>query len=199
MICISEFNIGIIPQLLLYFIPGYIALATYRGITSTVVKHEHDIWISCVVSYVLLAVTRIVLPASAETSLEWVSVVTCILAVIFAAIAVKVFQSPGVRKWLSNVLHFSPTPSVISDFVDLQYPGSTARIYLKGLKYYVVGAVASFSNNPEDPYIALQWYRLYHQDDETAFYQCTEERRFFIVNLADIQHIEIWPTDPEDE
>lgn len=196
MISINDFNVNVIPQLLLYFVPGYIAIAVYRILTGRDIKDASSIWVPCVISYVFVSAAKALLPDSASSRLELLALIVCSTSALVSAVMAKLFQNRHVRKVFRAVLHYNPASTVLSSRIDMQSPGSTARIYLKDATFYVEGAIASYSNNAADPYIALWRYRFYELNAEEPYYECTNEAKHFIVNLDNVQHIEVWPTIP---
>lgn len=188
---IVNFDATIIPQILLYFIPGYIGLSVYRLMSNINNKSEHTLWISCAISYVIGSMVDMVQIQNFAIK----TIASCALSGILAIVVFVILQRTNIRTWLSNVLHFSPAPTVLADTIRMDGNGSTARVYLKGVDYYVEGAVYGFSNNQDDPYFALQYYSFYKLNAPEPYYVCQNDEKCFIVNLNEVQHIEIWPTE----
>lgn len=188
---ITNFNATLIPQILLYFIPGYIGLSVYRLMSNTNNKSEHTLWISCAISYVIVSVVEMVQIDNFATKI----VISCVLSAVFWAVIFIVLQKTHIRTWLSDAFHFSPAQTVLADTIRMDGNGSTARIYLKNVDYYVEGAVYGFSNSQDDPYFALRYYSFYKLNAPEPYYVCQNDEKCFVVNLNNVQHIEIWPTE----
>ena len=184
----------VIPQLLLYFVPGYLAIIMFRSVTSTKPKHEHSLFVACAISYLATTLVKAFFPAGLTVIPEYLALTTCIIAVLAAVLVAKLLQCQCVVNFLVRTLHYNPYPTVLASHIRLSHPGTTARVYLDGEDYYVEGTLVNYSNDPDDPYIALRWYRFYELDTSELYYETNNDTKYFIVRMDRVQHIEVWPT-----
>ena len=96
-------------------------------------KSEHTLWISCAISYVIGSMVDMV--QIQNFAIKTIS--SCDMSGILAIIVFVIQQRTNIRTWLSNVLHFSPAPTVLADTIRMDGNGSTARVYLKVVDFFV--------------------------------------------------------------
>ena len=193
MIPINEFNVSVIPQLLNYFVPGYLCIITYRNLTSSTTKSEHTLWVSCVISYLVTIFAKIFLPSCITSMPEYLALASCLITVIVTALLVKMLQSKWFSWLTAKLLHTNLAPTVFAAHVKVSHPGTTVRVYLKDKDFYVEGGLSNHSNDPEDPYISLKMYKFYKKSDAEPYYECDENDQFFIISLDNVEYIEMWP------
>jgi len=197
-IYISGFDVTKIPDLLIYFIPGYIAISVYRLFTSTKSNGANTLWISCVISYIVVAISGIVLPEELIKNYAWKAISACVFAIIGSVIFSLLAQSKRVESVLLKVFHFSSTPTVLAGTITLGGYGSVAIVHIDGLPYYIKGAVAGYSNDPNDPHMSLKYYAFYNLETNEPTYICEDPDRCFVFDVRKVKHLEIWPTTTED-
>ena len=194
MIYINAFDVSKIPDLLIYFIPGYIAVSMYRLISSTKSNGQNTLWVSCVISYIAIAISGIILPEKMLDNFAWKVIFSCIFAIIGATIVSLLAQSKRVESFLLKTLHFSATPNVLSGAITLRERGSVAVVHIDGLPYYIKGAISGYSNSPDDPHMSLKHYAFYDPETDTPTYICEDPMRCFVFDINKVKYMEIWPT-----
>ena len=154
--------------------------------------------ISYVISYAIIALAVVLFPRLTD-SFAWKVIISYIISFIGAVIAIWISQCRTVKNILAKRFHFSLASTVLSDAIQIDRTGSTARIYPKDTEYYVEGAVSGFNNDANDPYIALCFYSFYKLNAAESYYECKDGNKKFIISMNDVRHIEVWPTSVEKE
>ena len=198
MIHISGFDVTKISDLLIYFIPGYIAISVYRLFTSTKSNGANTLWVSCVISYIAVALSGIILPEALVENYAWKAISACIFAIVGSVVFSLLSQSKRVNTTLLKVFHFSSTPTVLSGAITPGGYGSVAIVHIDGLPYYIKGAVAGYSNNSDDPHMSLKYYAFYNPETNEPTYICEDPDRCFVFDVRKAKYLEIWPTTTDD-
>ena len=198
MIFINELNIAASPDLLMYFIPGYLAIATYRFISSINKHGDYDFIASCVISYLCISLIKLIFPsvAAESNSNAILTISSCLLAIVSSGVISLIVKNTFVKRMLGRYFKISPASTVIVNSIKVDGNGTTMRIYFKDRGYYVEGAVATVSPDKDDPWIALQYYTLYSIDDNRQIGKYAKRNDRFLLNANDAQHIEVWDTVP---
>ena len=197
MIKIKDIDISVISELLTYFVPGYLALFVFENVCALKMKRHNSLVISCVISYIAVALAELVMPLRIEDIFAAKAIFACAISLLGAVIFACAVRNKYIDRLLGKWLHFSPSPTVLSGAISLK-GGTTARVYIKNLDYYVEGAVAGYSNDSEDPFMALCYYSYYKHNSAEPFYVSDDCEKQFIFRLSDVQHIEFWQTRPAD-
>ena len=160
-------------------------------------KRHSSLWVSCVISYIAVAFAKLLMPISIEDSFAVKAILSCAISSGGAIIFASVVRSKKADRLLGKWLHFSPSPTVLSGAISLK-GGTTARVHIKGLDYYIEGAVAGYSNDSDDPFMTLCYYSYYKHKAAEPFYVSENLEKQFFFRLSDVQHIEFWQTQPDD-
>lgn len=200
MIQIGTFDPTVIPNILVYFIPGYLAICIFQKICGTVSQSSHRVWESCALSFIFTILAQICVPSHKKDDTLIIAMAAIIIGVTAAIIFAMIIRKDTVRNYFSNKMHFSPAKTVLSDVIRFGENGSTMRVYLKNVDYYVEGAVYAFSNTKDDQWIALCYYTKFDiGSNQIRAKQEENVERCFLFNLEDVVTIEIWPTETDDE
>lgn len=159
----------------------------------TKTKSEYKVLLSYVISYAIIALAVVLFPRSTD-SFAWKVIISYTISFIGAIIVIWISQCRTVKNILTKRFHFSLASTVLSDAIQIDHTGSTARVYPKDKEYYVEGAISGFNNDANDPYIALCFYSFYELNTAEPYYECNDGSKKFIINMNDVRHIEVWPT-----
>ena len=179
--------VDLLPQILLYFLPGYIGINAFRCAATGYRKYEHIVLTSCAASYVAVAVVR---SRSVELTF-WPEVVwTCGLCMLVGVIVGRVAQSKWVYDWLTKYLHLRLSPATISSSIDWT-KANAALVYLKTTPNYYLGSVQTVGDDGGDGWIAIG-YPIYCAPDGTELWNCySDENTVVVLPLSDVQAIRI--------
>lgn len=197
MIVISDFDVGIIPQLLIYFIPGYIGILTFRALANRSLKSESLIWVSCVVSYLITTFVKVLWPSNIAMIPELLALVTCIVSCGIAAFLAKASEWKWVSRLIVGLFHVNIAPTVFAAHADLINPGTTIRLYLKDDNICVEGGLSNYGTSSDDSYISLKYYSFRRFDEEEPYYQCMQDDHYFVIKFDNVKYIEMRPRQPK--
>lgn len=154
-----------IPLLFEYFVPGFCAIYFYewqKGGTRNSTSETIHIANCVIISYVLLIVPNMIrgcmpglIPSLNNTYLR--CAIATVLGLILAWVCYKVRQNNRFRQFIGRVFKVSLAESVMQscDFDK----GPYVSVYGDGVK--VSGRVVVYDTNPEDGWIALDYYKVY--------------------------------------
>ena len=179
--------IELIPQILVYCIPGFIGVHVFR-IAATGYKHyQHLLMASCAASYISIAVVRgLFIPLD-----FWAEVImSCLLCVVGGWILGRISQSRWLNEYLMDSFHLRLSTATISSSIDWTKANATL-VYLKSTSNYYLGSVKTVGDDGGDGWIAIAC-PAYYTSDGTQLWDCQDEKDAVVVlNLDDIQAIRV--------
>jgi hypothetical protein len=151
-----------LPQLLQYFIPGFVAVSIFRK--ASLLRHQQwefmTVW-SIAISTVIIPFVDLIIKLFPK--FEPTMVVLCfyytMFGSLFAVIASKIFMSQRFSKVLKLLNHNSPHDNALIDLVDINH-GTYAMAYLKSADIAYAGTIAYCEENLNNPKIVLENYIL---------------------------------------
>ena len=135
--------ITLLPDILKYFVPGYLAILLFKSIAARKVETDITLIISCIISFVTIATLEVLAALCGMRFLFWgLCLASCLVDALLGITAALMIQSEKVKAALVNHFHITPNRSAISNVVDWEN-GSNAKIYFKDLDYYIIGHIYS--------------------------------------------------------
>lgn len=192
--------IGAVPSLLLYFVPGFVALFLYRKLRGDERDSSFTVLISCCVSYIGVAGVRALMSAVgisiASVYLEAL-IITAILSACMIGV-VKIMDTGRYRKILYSLFRLSPKKDAWYNAIDTK-SGTAALVKLKNTDYWLYGTIASFGDVTKNRWIALWFVRRYKADthDEIDAYEDDDE--IVLICIDDIEMIKFIPIKKESD
>lgn len=189
-----------IPKVLQYFIPGYWSLFIFRYFCSKRMSNYMMNLMSCVVSYILMAIITfmrvkigflLLMPDNALVNSAIAIFMGTVLAICIALIVS--------RKWFSNVMvywfHKTTNDDIWRDVINWK-DGSNLKIYLKDQEYYLIGHQKNMEEKGEESWIAISAFGKFDKKTNENYREepsyLDDENVIYTVRLSDIEHMEIF-------
>ena len=186
-----------IPKVLQYFIPGYWSLFIFRYFCSKRMSNYMMNLMSCVVSYILMAIITfmrvkigflLLMPDNALVN----SAIAIFMGTVLSICIVS-------RKWFSNVMvywfHKTTNDDIWRDVINWK-DGSNLKIYLKDQEYYLIGHQKNMEEKGEESWIAISAFGKFDKKTNENYREepsyLDDENVIYTVRLSDIEHIEIF-------
>lgn len=189
-----------IPKVLQYFIPGYWSLFIFRYFCSKRMSNYMMNLMSCVVSYILMAIITfmrvkigflLLMPDNALVNSAIAIFMGTVLSICIALIVS--------RKWFSNVMvywfHKTTNDDIWRDVINWK-DGSNLKIYLKDQEYYLIGHQKNMEEKGEESWIAISAFGKFDKKTNENYREepsyLDDENVIYTVRLSDIEHMEIF-------
>lgn len=189
-----------IPKVLQYFIPGYWSLFIFRYFGSKRMSNYMMNLMSCVVSYILMAIITfmrvkigflLLMPDNALVNSAIAIFMGTVLSICIALIVS--------RKWFSNVMvywfHKTTNDDIWRDVINWK-DGSNLKIYLKDQEYYLIGHQKNMEEKGEESWIAISAFGKFDKKTNENYREepsyLDDENVIYTVRLSDIEHMEIF-------
>lgn len=189
-----------IPKVLQYFIPGYWSLFIFRYFGSKRMSNYMMNLMSCVVSYILMAIITfmrvkigflLLMPDNALVNSAIAIFMGTVLSICIALIVS--------RKWFSNVMvywfHKTTNDDIWRDVINWK-DGSNLKKYLKDQEYYLIGHQKNMEEKGEESWIAISAFGKFDKKTNENYREepsyLDDENVIYTVRLSDIEHMEIF-------
>ena len=189
-----------IPKVLQYFIPGYWSLFIFRYFCSKRMSNYMMNLMSCVVSYILMAIITfmrvkigflLLIPDNALVNSAIAIFMGTVLSICIALIVS--------RKWFSNVMvywfHKTTNDDIWREVINWK-DGSNLKIYLKNQEYYLIGHQKNMEEKGEESWIAISAFGKFDKKTNENYREepsyLDDENVIYTVRLSDIEHMEIF-------
>lgn len=189
-----------IPKVLQYFIPGYWSLFIFRYFCSKRMSNYMMNLMSCVVSYILMAIITfmrvkigflLLIPDNALVNSAIAIFMGTVLSICIALIVS--------RKWFSNVMvywfHKTTNDDIWREVINWK-DGSNLKIYLKDQEYYLIGHQKNMEEKREESWIAISAFGKFDKKTNENYREepsyLDDENVIYTVRLSDIEHMEIF-------
>ena len=189
-----------IPKVLQYFIPGYLSLFIFRYFCSKRMSNYMMNLMSCVVSYILMAIITfmrvkigflLLIPDNALVNSAIAIFMGTVLSICIALIVS--------RKWFSNVMvywfHKTTNDDIWREVINWK-DGSNLKIYLKDQEYYLIGHQKNMEEKGEESWIAISAFGKFDKKTNENYREepsyLDDENVIYTVRLSDIEHMEIF-------
>lgn len=197
-----------IPLLLQYFVPGFWAITVFKFTSGKTIKNEYNLLFSCVISYILLSFTELILslpyinlmPSTVYIS----SAISIILGTLLSIIVTCIICSEKFKQLTVQLFHRTVNKSIWKDVIDFKN-GSNLKIYVKDKNYFIIG---HHKNQEEedvnDPWLAVNEYAVFNADtgeviidymikpEDTDEVKEKKKNTIYAIRLSDVEHIEIF-------
>ena len=189
-----------IPKVLQYFIPGYWSLFIFRYFCSKRMSNYMMNLMSCVVSYILMAIITFM-----RVKIGFLLLIPDI-ALVYSAIAIFMGTVLSIcialivsRKWFSNVMvywfHKTTNDDIWREVINWK-DGSNLKIYLKDQEYYLIGHQKNMEEKGEESWIAISAFGKFDKKTNENYREepsyLDDENVIYTVRLSDIEHMEIF-------
>lgn len=192
-----------IPVILQYFIPGFLCLIIFKGITGINISNTYTAIFSCVFSYILLSISELAFVwikdlASFTTNIYIRSIISIIIGLSLSIIFGVCYHTKKLSKIIKSISGKTQYRRIWRDVIDLDN-GSNLKIYVKNNSYYVYGHFRNVEEYEDDPYIAVFGYGKYDKvtneliDNEINYMNDNLENNnhIYMIKMSNVDHIEI--------
>jgi hypothetical protein len=185
-----------IPEILQYFVSGYIFMTLFTFLASKVVDQSVKLICSCVVSFIWVSLIRslnsVFIQSHILNSIWVISCLSCILSIICAIVFSKLYTNKNFKRFMVNTFTKTPHETVWRNVVDLE-TGTNLKVYLKGKDYYILGHLYSYEEKGNESWFCLHCPVFYTIKDNISIYtQENNNNAFLAFNLQDVDMIEIF-------
>lgn len=188
-----------IPNLLQYFVPGFLSLMLFLKLTSKKISKLYFIIFSCVYSYIFISIIGFVNACigtkeflSDPLVVSALSILGGILCSLIFALA---FTSPKFKKLLLKYFHRTPNDDIWLDIFDLE-KGSNLKVYLKNEDYFIIGQYRLHEEKGEESWFALSGFSTYKKESNElirSYLDTKQKDKVFVTfRLKDVEHIEVF-------
>ena len=186
--------IGIIPEILQYFVSGFIFVFIFKTICSKKIDNTMQLIGSCVLSFIWVSLIKSlneIIWGSCLLSNLWVIVmISILLSLITSLIFSKIYTSNCFRNRLVKWFGISPHNSVWDNVVNRK--ATNIKVYLKGKEFYWIGHLYSYEDNGNDSWFCIHKPIKYDQQNQMLYNQGNNENAYLIFKINDVECIEIF-------
>lgn len=192
-----------IPVILQYFIPGFLCLIIFKGITGINISNTYTAIFSCVFSYILLSISELAFVwikdlASFTTNIYIRSIISIIIGLSLSIIFGVCYHTKKLGKIIKSISGKTQYRRIWRDVIDLDN-GSNLKIYVKNNSYYVYGHFRNVEEYEDDPYIAVFGYGKYNKvtneliENEIDYMNenLKNDNHIYMIKMSNVEHIEI--------
>lgn len=182
-----------IPDILVYFVPGFIFNSIYLYLRNTTQESNAKFLTSVVVSALLIAPFRLVARGYSDPRIECVAV--SLIAVLLAPLANWVIGSKWIKEILIKWFNFSPAKNTWENVIDASKK-QLITVKLKGVDYYICGCHYSHGDMERKPWIAINQIMKFGLSDDGTMGETVEDNwenkeLYMIININDAEFIEV--------
>lgn len=196
---IREF-IELIPLAFIYIVPGHIFISVFNFVINAKAKDISKKIMECIVtSYIIVSLSKYILSLRyAEVLMDIPEVIICILigSLISGYCSAKLIKSIKFKRLLRTLgIKRSVESNVMDDFFSLE-KAIWVRVYLYNEKLVYFGQIRGYDKKDkyDDGFIVLSNFEVYKYGKsdlyESDFYIKSEDNRFAILKVANINRIE---------
>lgn len=191
--------INSIPQLMQYFVSGYVFLVIFTNLTSVKAEEKIRFILSCIISYInvtLISVTNelFIHNRYLEEPLI-VSGLAIILSTITSITWAKLYSSRFFHDFMIRHFNKSQNEDIWRDIIDFDN-GSLLKVYVKGYPYYIVGKYKSHEEKGDKSWFVLSGFSKLDRETNLNY---KNEPDFSLrvdvlitIRLCEVEHIEIF-------
>lgn len=187
--------ITIIPDILQYFVSGYIFILIFKSICSKKIGATIQLIYSCVISFLFISLINglnaVWIKSALLNNLWVISILSVFLSAIISVIISKIFISKWFHKFLVNCFGISPRASAFDNVIDCKN-GTNIKVYLKDKDFYIVGHLFSFEDNGNDSWYCIHKQQKYNFNNELLYSQEDNENAHLLFNIKEVDYMEIF-------
>lgn len=181
-----------LPQIIIYFVPGYIFLCTFCFFTSKKIKEIENLFVrSVVISYIFVVVANL-LCTLLKFNLKYGIYIALLLSVVASFISVRIYFSKTYKNFMSKFGNISGHTSIWEDLFDRK-KGAKIRGYVKykeqcaeikgTVKYYDISDDGNCNIALWNYTIDCPEFKIPAKDDPS---------RLFFIKSCDLEMLEIF-------
>ena len=171
-----------IPEILQFFVPGFLFLSIYSFIRAMKIQECHLTLYSVVISYIIVVMIHLIF----RSIIGWeFLLVSILIGILFGTIFAKLLDLPCFAKVMRHLGRTANT-NIWKDVIDFDL-GTTVAITMKESKMQIFGTIDMIDETDGDPWVIL---RDYQQGDVPSTNEPYLTR--LALNLRDVERIELY-------
>lgn len=184
----------IIPDILQYFVSGFIFITVYKNICSKKIDAIIQFISSCVISFTLVSLIRAINSIWFQQvwlNNLWVIVsLSIVLSLVTSILFSKLFVSKWFHRFTVKYFGISPHSSVWRNIVT----GDSAsfKVYLKGKNFFWIGSLYSYEEKGDNSWFCLHKPIKCDMNGDPIYSQGDNDDAFLAFNIKDVESIEIF-------
>lgn len=191
-----------IPILLLYFIPGYIALSIKKYFRSEYeIKDTHLLMMSLIVSFVLksfidffVGILNNILKLEFQLSQENESILLILLSLVVGLAWCRIYDMEKLKKWINKFMDKDIDFSTNVWNIALESKeGAWVTVYIKDEDLVYTGVLSKYTIDPDDKNreILLSRYSKYNMTTGKLIQEFNDEDNCVLIKCNEMNRIEI--------
>ena len=184
--------IKIIPEIIIYFVPGYVFLGIFCFLTSKKIKEIENLFVrSVVISYLFVVIANLIC-AVARIDLIYSIYFSLLLSIVLSFLCVKVYFSNAYKKVFCKIANTSGHSSIWEDLID-RTKGANIRGFIKYQNHdaEIKGTVRYYEIlDNGDCNIALWNYTITGED--FVLHPKDDYNKLFYINSSAIHGLEVF-------
>lgn len=177
--------IDAVEAILLYCVPGYLALKLFQFLTSRKIK-EHLIVASCVTSYVLVCVCETLFAWSSVYRTALASVVLGLAGAVVCAVCVR---NKTIEEFLICVFGVSQDVDLLNNVLDSKGDVNLV-IHPKHGEHYILGWYAGRDIKEGEQWIAIAKPQYFNPSGE-KYYEFDDKNALYLCRVSDVEYMEV--------
>lgn len=184
-----------IPDILQYFVSGYIFIFIFNTICSKKIEPLMQLIYSGVISFSWVSLIRVLnliwIKAAWLDNLWGIVFVSIMLSTISSIAISKIYISDWFHTFSVNSFGISPYDSVWRN-VAKSKNGAVLKVFLKDKNYYVIGSLYSYEENGNESWFCMYKIEKCNLNHETIYSQSENDGAYFVFKIKDVDNVEIF-------
>ncbi len=184
------------PRILEYFVPGYMAIFTYRRLKNSdndSIPEAIHIGACVVISYLLKGFLKIIwncdfisaLFSFAQSDLYLRCISLSIFGIVFAIFILKLRRIPVIRKLFNSIYNTSLSESIF----ELCNMEDTPDITVYGERQAISGRLLSYDLKSEDAWMVLDYCKIFEEGKEKDNWKKHNKYERYLIPLSEVKCI----------
>lgn len=191
--------IKIIPDILQYFVSGYIFISIFCWIASKKINLTVLLIWSAIISFTLTSFIKAInisfIKLNFLNNIWGISFLSIVLSIILAFIIGKRFRSKKFADKMVGKFGISPYDSIWENIIT--HKSAYLKIYLKDKNYYFQGSFYSIEDKDDKSWICIKQHQKCNMKDEVIYSQENTTNVNLVLKLSDVDYIELWDGDSD--
>lgn len=186
-----------IPDILQYFVSGYIFISIFCWIASKKVNFTLQIIWSLIISFTITSFINAInisfLKCDFLNNIWGVTFLSIVLSTILAFIFGKIFRNKKFADKIVTQFGISLYGTIWENVITQK--SAYLKIFLKEKKYYFQGSFYHIEDKDDKSWICIKQYQKCNMKDEVIYSQENTTNVNLVLKLSDVDYIELWDGD----
>lgn len=176
--------ISILPDILQYFVSGYIAVLIFKWTAAKKVPLNMQIILSCVISFVTISIIK-----TFNKQIDiWTSTLIAVLIDLIASLVLGWIINQKITKNLFvNLFNLTPFESRWDNCIDYKN-GSNLKVYMKNKDYYFYGHYKGHEDKGENSWFSITEPCQYKKSDNSVLCEWGETNQL-VFRIKDVDYV----------